>query len=752
MECIRHKLWERVDSQAVIGLTLGGDGPLAAATVANEDGLRGVMLLVGEHAIDDARLAVANRVPIDRIRSELFIVQAEPTGEIPEEFRGPVDDAGIDGLTAPLIVRRVPNKGFRRPRKTDFEFIIRALNALMLAEKSGRLTDLGSSSHPRVTVLELSGSLARPQVSLSFRTVPLEAEPQTAPLSGSAPLPPPDLADLPRLRSSYVFGVLQDNVPFPSAVVLDVTADKMLGMEPAGDLPIDDAVTLLWNVLGGGGPVGVRGLPRELTIGHPALLEAVAPILEPLGVTCRYAAKIPHLEIIGQMFELAMHSDDPEAALGAAAARGEWDRPPVETDSDDRQWWKAMDSAVTEELIDLGWDACLANDKAWRRYLGPDAARRDALEAQFGQGLETSFHDWYCHVHRGGRRSRTIAERILAANDIGDDLRTAARARAEAPAGIYRIDRVEPGEGCDLEEVRTGEKVWIDDRSMSFSGRPGLILPMRHYRLGPIRAGVVMGPVLDGLTVTPILEALYKLGLPQEGPIGPEHWHLFGKIWAPIADRASAGGPTLQNTSGETLRMQRGRYRVGDLPALTAALAARPGVEETERGERWHWEENDTIQAHLHLIAGHELEFEVNSDGRLDRLRAWLDRIAGLEWLGAETIPLPWESQPAGGGGPRSALRPVDDRLPRTGPIDPSEAEPAIPAAEIQALLDEKYFAWLDEPIPALGGRSPRQVAAQGAEGRRKITQMIRTYPEPGGIPGIRVPREAMLRELGLDA
>jgi hypothetical protein len=56
---------------------------------------------------------------------------------------------------------------------------------------------------------------------------------------------------------------------------------------------------------------------------------------------------------------------------------------------------------------------------------------------------------------------------------------------------------------------------------------------------------------------------------------------------------------------------------------------------------------------------------------------------------------------------------------------------------------------WLDESIPMLGGKSPRQTCATEA-GRRRVTQLIRTYPDPMGVPGVRVPRERMLAELGL--
>jgi len=734
MECIRRKIWKLVDRRAVIGIAVG-DRPLAAASVAAEDDTYGVMLLVGEHAIDDMRLAVTQGVRVEKFRSELLMIHAAPAAEVPQEFRAPADGAGIKGLTVPMIVRHVPHKGFSRPRKLDYEFVARALNAMLLAEASGRLENLGGAEHPRVTVLEVSGRIQRPKVTVSIRVVPIEPQPEVPALATHKP--PPELEGLPRSQRRYAVDVHEGDLPFALGIVVDLAADRLLGLRPIEAERVWNCRDLLHFVLCGGGPVGARGLPAELAIGSRDLFAAIAPELTALGVACRYQPRIPEIEIVAEQLEAALASEDPESALVAIASGSKGQS--VARDSRDPRWWKEVDRAVTVELIELGWDAGLTNAKAWRRYLGLDFAERDAIEAEFGGGLGMAFHDWYCHVHRGGKRSRTLSERLIESEGLDEDLRAAARARAEARAGIYRVDRVEAGEGCELEEVRTGERLWVDDRAMSLSAEPGIIVPLRAYRIGPITASVAMGPTFGFAEVEIIVDSLEKLGMPREGLIGPEHWHLFGKLWAPLAERR-ATAPTLQNTAGEPLRMQRGRYRVGDPLALADVLAARPGVEETEPGERWHWALDDTVQAHLCLIAGHELEVEVNSDGRLERVRAWLDAVPGLEWQGVEMLPAPWEK----------TGEPADDSLPRTGPIDPREAQPSIPVAEIQAALDEKYFGWLDEPIPALGGASPREFAGRSAEGRRKVARMIRTYPDPGGIRGLRVPREAMLRELGL--
>ena len=90
--------------------------------------------------------------------------------------------------------------------------------------------------------------------------------------------------------------------------------------------------------------------------------------------------------------------------------------------------------------------------------------------------------------------------------------------------------------------------------------------------------------------------------------------------------------------------------------------------------------------------------------------------------------------------------RPADETV--SGP-EPVETTPELSTA-VQDMLDEHYMAWLDMRLPALGGRTPRE-ACRTASGRQKVAMLIRTMPDPGGPAPVRVPREAMLRELGLD-
>jgi hypothetical protein len=89
----------------------------------------------------------------------------------------------------------------------------------------------------------------------------------------------------------------------------------------------------------------------------------------------------------------------------------------------------------------------------------------------------------------------------------------------------------------------------------------------------------------------------------------------------------------------------------------------------------------------------------------------------------------------------------MDERISKSQPV---EITPAM-AAAFQKMTDKQYMEWLDEPLPILGGKTPRE-ACRTLEGRQRVTTLIRTMPDPMRQTSVRIPREAMLRELGLVA
>ncbi len=68
--------------------------------------------------------------------------------------------------------------------------------------------------------------------------------------------------------------------------------------------------------------------------------------------------------------------------------------------------------------------------------------------------------------------------------------------------------------------------------------------------------------------------------------------------------------------------------------------------------------------------------------------------------------------------------------------------------ADMNQYLKKYYIDWLDQPIDWLNDQTPRE-ACRSKAGKAKVAALIRGMGSPTTY-GVEVPREAMLRELGL--
>lgn len=137
-----------------------------------------------------------------------------------------------------------------------------------------------------------------------------------------------------------------------------------------------------------------------------------------------------------------------------------------------------------------------------------------------------------------------------------------------------------------------------------------------------------------------------------------------------------------------------------------------------------------------HLTLGSDrLRLETNSVERADRLRARLEAGCGALL--------------------RHRMREHADPLSSARPARESTPRPEPPPEALQALRELKarhYATWIDTPVPALGGRTPRQ-AARTQRGREQVDVILRSmengeHRAGGGTPFDFGP---LRRGLGLD-
>lgn len=98
----------------------------------------------------------------------------------------------------------------------------------------------------------------------------------------------------------------------------------------------------------------------------------------------------------------------------------------------------------------------------------------------------------------------------------------------------------------------------------------------------------------------------------------------------------------------------------------------------------------------------------------------------------------------------------IDPSAPPSGPVtEPLSLDDPTVAAMMRTFIADRERAWCDEEIPALGGLTPRQAAADPA-GRESLERLLAQYGahvDPAADPEL-VPHhpDRLRRLLGLDA
>lgn len=197
--------------------------------------------------------------------------------------------------------------------------------------------------------------------------------------------------------------------------------------------------------------------------------------------------------------------------------------------------------------------------------------------------------------------------------------------------------------------------------------------------------------------------------------------------------------PKLTNRDGDPIEFAEARYPLmsGERKDVIARLNAEHHLRRTgARPTKWDWvaqvserpsggrstgegialdshPDGDTgwvVLANV-TLSGKQLELSANSRRRIESARAFIEPlIAGLI------------------GEPEVAIKSVEDVMAekRDAPVSPRRSVPKRVEREVtQRFLDTHYRNWLDEKIPALDGKSPRE-AARDFEGREQLVALLK--------------------------
>ncbi len=335
------------------------------------------------------------------------------------------------------------------------------------------------------------------------------------------------------------------------------------------------------------------------------------------------------------------------------------------------------------------------------------------------------------------------------------------KAQQAAWLSVWEVLAVEPGRSLRLRDLLTGEvrDVQESTASKTLAPRHAILARVVDYEGLSLLCGTHPQPLPPRETADLVrlaLESLHRTSAEPQSRLREEKMgrYLISRWTDAAAELVSRpmGRPRLQNTEGHDLLLTVDHY--GFAPGLGAqigdCLAAMDGVEpprgvmsdpeylfhDLEDPLRQNW--NRTLLARAVLGNG-KLRVETNSLERADQLRGRIEAACG----GRISHRTREHSDPLA----------LLERRQEQPAREPSAA--VIPADEANALAQEfkrrHYADWSDHPLPALGGKTPRE-AVRTKAGRAQVDLVLKEgeMMEARGPEGQRFDFSILRRDLGL--
>ena len=333
------------------------------------------------------------------------------------------------------------------------------------------------------------------------------------------------------------------------------------------------------------------------------------------------------------------------------------------------------------------------------------------------------FLQWMSQDFRG-HTGRTLIEHFAAGQ--GHELplrdREILRAWLASYPAICEVERVEPEVGVHVRNVFTDERHFVHDvmGSRSFKRADWTLCRLEvldgetgfasdSISVPPAVRKRVIEHIEQEASAAQITPAEYVRGM---GNLLRRKIHELSEAWLQ--------GLTIVNREGDLVEESCAEYLILDEAKLTAQLRSLPQLEEMppQAGElSFLWSEHvaGTGQARFGSlrVAGDRLRLFTESQTRLQLGRGLLEANARpyLRHLEDRVVSQAEMKE-------NIRRRPASER--RDDP-PPSPEEQEI----LRAVKEEHYRTWPDHPLPALGGRTPRQ-AMKSKTGRQALIRLIR--------------------------
>jgi tetratricopeptide (TPR) repeat protein len=295
---------------------------------------------------------------------------------------------------------------------------------------------------------------------------------------------------------------------------------------------------------------------------------------------------------------------------------------------------------------------------------------------------------------------------------LPDDERLLAQQWLLTDRSVHEVTAIHPGESLTLRDLRTGDVQQVRERTAGQYLTTGQLI---CARIAP--AGDTL-QIFGGLEPVALQHRDELIALLDSEPDPDDLVEFLTRRYAPVV---------LQNTEGDPLVFCEATLRVDDSGTVVKILDEtydRPDPAGPEWFEHVTTNGMQRVSATLRLD-GHELRVETNSEERHERVLAALRDLVPAITLLAES---------------RKPARDSREGGPATGQRDGSALRPADPdvTAMLEQYVREYEQKWLDEPIPALAGVTPRQ-AADDPTRRDDLIRLLDSFPA-ATAPGMMSP------------
>ncbi len=295
------------------------------------------------------------------------------------------------------------------------------------------------------------------------------------------------------------------------------------------------------------------------------------------------------------------------------------------------------------------------------------------------------------------------------------------------PLRLYDITEVLPGVGmrlCDALDTEAAP-VMVLEKSGSAYAQVGNLIGVRIMELDghhEISGSAYPFSRLMNASLLAELRAVVEDAAVQGEKLSHRLSAIIRHCWIAQYARPLPLPTLIDSHSGDPMLLITDHYRVNNWDDLAAALKTQSDIE-GERASGWArlfaCADGQTRQSVSINLGKSEdrIELFYKTQNYADRGRPWFEALAGksVEFAGRVLSD------------PRSAMKNPPTGKPASSAATIPNLPPEVLAEAIEQALRRSYANWSDEPIQALGGKTPRQAIAT-ATGRERVRGLLRSY------------------------